>query len=118
MTIITVHLEVSRGILWLRRTEPVSYTHLDVYKRQIYLLFKFYLAFYRKYVKIKNKNIQPKRIIIRCCLKKVKKMAAVDILSDARRKKDERSKAVSYTHLDVYKRQTKYNSSFHWYREY
>ena len=25
---------------------------------------KFYLAFYRKYVKIKNKNIQPKCIII------------------------------------------------------
>ena len=34
------------------------------------------------------------RIIIRCCLKKVKKMAAVDILSDARRKKDERSKEI------------------------
>ena len=48
-----------------------SYVLYIIWK--IYLLFKFYLAFYRKYVKIKNKNIQPKRIIIRCCLKKVKR---------------------------------------------
>ena len=60
---------------------PVSYTHLDVYKRQIY---------------VKCEYLNPGG--------SMKDRIALNIIRDAEQK------AVSYTHLDVYKRQLQHGS--------
>ena len=65
-------------------TEPVSYTHLDVYKRQVHHLTRSLAAEWHRYG-IRVNAVAPGYV-------------ATDLLEQA-------LEAVSYTHLDVYKRQ-------------
>ena len=61
---------------WLHRPRPVSYTHLDVYKRQ---------------VKIPDEDVRPALMLMVMIYQKSDEI--------------NREISVSYTHLDVYKRQ-------------
>ena len=77
---------------------PVSYTHLDVYKRQVEMLSegkrhmerRKYLAEYDKYIEETIQYDKEHEIII-------------SIMKDVT--DEQREAPVSYTHLDVYKRQ-------------
>ena len=71
------------GLLQVMKIKPVSYTHLDVYKRQVYLDEKIE----RYIVDIVFATRFPEKYD----LKELKDMIGFG--------------AVSYTHLDVYKRQ-------------
>ena len=67
---------------------PVSYTHLDVYKRQIHDRLRGRLV-------REGRTVHYKEI-----LDEVARQSSV-----CERRADEAERAVSYTHLDVYKRQ-------------
>ena len=72
------------------RPDPVSYTHLDVYKRQIWL---FMAGMLRLSICIALHSLAATASITR----KTRLSAVISLLLSVR--------AVSYTHLDVYKRQ-------------
>ena len=75
---------VKRYVNKLNSTAPVSYTHLDVYKRQIIL----------------------QAVLILLHIHRISSIASARSRSSADGVDyPESSRAVSYTHLDVYKRQ-------------
>ena len=73
---------------WKYKIQPVSYTHLDVYKRQ---LLKGVME------ELKNRGYQAVHLLV--AKDNVKALRSYDKLNF------ENVGAVSYTHLDVYKRQ-------------
>ena len=94
---------------------PVSYTHLDVYKRQIYLSLTLFSLFHH------NKGWLVKKVLIYRFLPLLYGIRALIAILEAKhivcsRNKQHsllsiiRQKPVSYTHLDVYKRQMYYEA--------
>ena len=71
--------QIAQAVTWAAESfETVSYTHLDVYKRQ----------------DMSRKNRSPEEKARRAKIRELLQMANIDSMD-----------AVSYTHLDVYKRQ-------------
>ena len=80
---------------------PVSYTHLDVYKRQEYVPVEDYHLWSRLIVKTQFYIIQESLVDYRIHDSNISQTKIDNV---------KRSNPVSYTHLDVYKRQIEYFS--------
>ena len=90
--------------MWLR---PVSYTHLDVYKRQALQLGngekKAMLRYQNKYRGLMRANPGYLQNVLRELQAEGRVASGVTLA--AKRRKRPSVEPVSYTHLDVYKRQ-------------
>ena len=84
--------DVSDDCYWVWRCLlPVSYTHLDVYKRQLCTNFRYFLK-------------EPSCSIIEPVMQK-QEVKVCEWFAEKRADCSSDTGAVSYTHLDVYKRQ-------------
>ena len=95
------------------RKVSVSYTHLDVYKRQISEITSQYLSYIRS-MEEEDLDVMSEFLVMAATLLKIKAKMLLPAGEEEEEEGDPREelvrrlieyKTVSYTHLDVYKRQ-------------